>query len=1119
MEVSQPPNESDRLKALHALQILHSERLPEFDAVVEAIATVFDCPISLISIVGEDEQWFKAKCGLDADSTSRDVSFCQHAIHSNDLFVIPDARKDERFRDNPLVVGDPSIRFYAGCPISIDGENRLGTLCVIDRDPRSPSEDQLTQLKRFGKIVEGLIKSHRAELQVQDALDRAEAESRLATQESELLEEIATVSGVGGWELDLDTNQLIWTDKTRELHEVDADFVPSVDTALSFYAPEGREIISAAVARGIEEGIGWDVELPFITAKGNELWVRAAGRPILDNGRVCRLVGAFQDITERLVSEKAVRRSEAVQRTTLETLREGILVLSASGRIQSYNPAAAKLLGLADEAAAGQKIQDLIAGIQFHTEDGKVDHDVLARAAKLPHEVNNHIVKMNRPDVSSSVWLRIDANATAGTGGAGLDVAVVSLADITETKLQAETLQVVFDNIHGGLVYYDEDRRLAANNEYFQQLLKLPKEFIDRKASLQDVAGFLARRGDFGPGDPDKLVKERFSVFDNPEPHVYERAGPDDTTLEIRGNPTPSGGLVTSIFDITERKRTEQSLKISEAVNRATLAAVSEGILLFDSNGIIQVCNPAAAGMVGYRADELAGMAVQDLDINIQCSLNDLDCDPFVLAVDDPDFVTDLIANVTPHDSKTSIWLRVNARSIDPSEEFGLKGVVVSMADITETKAQADQLQTIFDNVPGGFAYFDASYQLAFYNDELIETLQVPRDLLEQKLHLLDYFKFNAQRGDYGPGDPEVLALERFKAYPPDQPHAFERSTSDGRYLDIRSTPLPSGGFIYNFFDISERRRMEEKIAESERQAHLRNDELEAILANMRQGVSVFDKTGRLSLWNQQYLEIFGKPEGEVRKGASLVELIEAEKARGEFEGDVKAHVMDLMIQLSAGDVVRSKFKHPSGRVVSAVHAPMPGGGWIGTHEDVTSQELAAEKIEYAAHHDMLTGLANRTLFNKTLDEALDRAIVSEHTGDLLLLDLDRFKPVNDTFGHDVGDEILKQVAERMKACVRSTDLIARLGGDEFAIILNCTGEHTAEIAARIVSNIERPFSALGHTVSIGVSVGISPIFGETEDVSPIIKQADIALYEVKKNGRNGFRFFDGNLTGGPTVN
>lgn len=100
-----------------------------------------------------------------------------------------------------------------------------------------------------------------------------------------------------------------------------------------------------------------------------------------------------------------------------------------------------------------------------------------------------------------------------------------------------------------------------------------------------------------------------------------------------------------------------------------------------------------------------------------------------------------------------------------------------------------------------------------------------------------------------------------------------------------------------------------------------------------------------------------------------------------------------------------------------------------------------------------------------------------------------------------------------MKACVRSTDLIARLGGDEFAIILNCTGEHTAEIAARIVSNIEQPFTALGHTVSIGVSVGISPIFGETEDVSPIIKQADIALYEVKKNGRNGFRFFDGNLT------
>ncbi len=121
----------------------------------------------------------------------------------------------------------------------------------------------------------------------------------------------------------------------------------------------------------------------------------------------------------------------------------------------------------------------------------------------------------------------------------------------------------------------------------------------------------------------------------------------------------------------------------------------------------------------------------------------------------------------------------------------------------------------------------------------------------------------------------------------------------------------------------------------------------------------------------------------------------------------------------------------------------MPAGGWIGTHEDVTSRELAAEKIQFAAHHDTLTGLANRTLFNAKLDEALNAASANGIAGDLMLLDLDKFKPVNDSFGHDVGDELLKTVAQRLRECVRSSDLVARLGGDEFGIILTGTGSAT----------------------------------------------------------------------------
>ncbi|CTQ54551.1 putative diguanylate cyclase AdrA [Roseibium album] len=1110
--MSKVHTETERLNALSALQIMRSERLPEYDAVVETLASIFDCPISLVSLVGEDEQWFKAKCGLEVDGTPRDISFCQHAILSDDLFVISDAKADERFKDNPLVTGEPNIRFYAGCPLSIDGKNRLGTLCVIDREPRTPTEMQLTQLRRLGTVVEGLMRAHDAQTEAQKAIQVAESEHRNAIRESDLLEEIASVSGVGGWELDIAASELTWTDKTREIHEVSPDYSPSVSRALSYYAPESREIIAKAVKDGIEHGTGWDKELPFITAKGRNIWVRAAGRPITEDGEVTRLVGAFQDITARKQSEETIRHSEAVHRTTLETLREGILLLDRSGKILSFNSAATKLLGSELEDLGGKNVQDL--RINCYTEDGEVDAGLLLRAAEKPEIVNNFIAKVVQSDGSQAIWLRIDANATDNSDGPAFDEVVVSLADISETKRQAETLQVVMNNMPGGLVYYDENRRLSVCNEEYRQLLDVPQELVDRQPHMREVFTFLAKRGDYGPGDPEQYIRKRLEYFDDPTPHAYERKTPDGRTIEVRGFPLANGGLVANFFDISERKRIELSVRQSEAVHRTTLDSLSEGILLLTHSGEIQSANPAATELLGIDSNTLVGSNVRDHDFGISYEIHGLGSSNSLLevAAHDPYSVTDIVAQINPAGGSRNRWLRVNAKPIDEDHEFDLDGVVVSMADITDSKEQADTLQALFDNFPGGFAHYDETFQLASSNAEFSRVLNYPQDLIDQKLHLLDYLKFNAERGDYGEGDPEALALDIFKTFTKYETQTYERSAADGSYIEVRSTPLPQGGAIYNFFDVTERKQMEARLAESERIARNYSSELEAILANMRQGVSVFDKDGRLSLWNQQYIDIFGKPDGEVQKGKSLIELIQAEKDRGEFDGDVQEHVMDLMVRMTSGEVVRSKFPHPNGKVILAVHAPMPGGGWIGTHEDVTLREQAAAKIAYAATHDSLTGLANRMQFNAALEESLDDARVHQTNGCLLLLDLDKFKPVNDTYGHDVGDELLKQASQRMKDCVRSADLVARLGGDEFGIILRGTGHGNTvatEVAERILAKLQAPFVAFAHRINIGVSIGIASINEDSSETSTIIKNADIALYQVKNTGRNDFRYFE----------
>jgi len=131
-----PADDRQRLEALRALLILDTSPEKRFDRVVEFAAQEFGCPIVLVSLIDESRQWFKARSGLDVCETPRDVSFCGHAIVSDDLFIVPDACQDSRFADNPLVTGAPFIRFYAGAPLRLDSGFRVGTLCLIDTRPR-----------------------------------------------------------------------------------------------------------------------------------------------------------------------------------------------------------------------------------------------------------------------------------------------------------------------------------------------------------------------------------------------------------------------------------------------------------------------------------------------------------------------------------------------------------------------------------------------------------------------------------------------------------------------------------------------------------------------------------------------------------------------------------------------------------------------------------------------------------------------------------------------------------------------------------------------------------------------------------------------------------------------
>jgi diguanylate cyclase (GGDEF)-like protein/PAS domain S-box-containing protein len=254
-------------------------------------------------------------------------------------------------------------------------------------------------------------------------------------------------------------------------------------------------------------------------------------------------------------------------------------------------------------------------------------------------------------------------------------------------------------------------------------------------------------------------------------------------------------------------------------------------------------------------------------------------------------------------------------------------------------------------------------------------------------------------------------------------------------------------------------------------------------------------------------------------------------RSRGEVVGKTDADFHDA--ELAALYVERDREVLESGevRVIEEDHVPRKDGGMailrtkkiallnaegqaeylLGVSEDIAERKRAEAQIARLAHYDPLTELPNRVLFQKHLSEALARRV---RTGDHLavhFIDLDRFKTVNDTLGHPLGDALLRVAAERLRGCVREGDTVARLGGDEFAVVQTGLKDMTGatRLASRIVEAMSAPFDLQGHHVVIGASVGVAAAPSDGEDADELLKKADMALYRAKADGRGAFHFFE----------
>jgi len=303
-------------------------------------------------------------------------------------------------------------------------------------------------------------------------------------------------------------------------------------------------------------------------------------------------------------------------------------------------------------------------------------------------------------------------------------------------------------------------------------------------------------------------------------------------------------------------------------------------------------------------------------------------------------------------------------------------------------------------------------------------------------------------------------------------------------------------------------------LRKSERLANEKSRELELTLDHMSQGIMMIDKDANVALMNRQAVKLLGLPEDFVAGRPKFDELVAYQTVNGEFGPKGFAVDTKLRGHIEAGlsvPILRDYERvRPDGTVLEVRSADLPDGGFVRTFTDISERKRSEDRIAHMALHDALTGLANRVLLRRQIDAEFARLRRDGAPFALLLIDLDHFKAVNDTFGHGTGDELLRQVAERLRGCVRETDTAARLGGDEFAVLqaMTDTPGGVQTLAQRIVDQVSAPYMIAGHEVSVGASIGVahSADCGTIED---LFHNADLALYRVKSGGRNGYRVYE----------
>ncbi len=566
--------------------------------------------------------------------------------------------------------------------------------------------------------------------------------------------------------------------------------------------------------------------------------------------------------------------------------------------------------------------------------------------------------------------------------------------------------------------------------------------------------------------------------------------------------PVPEGIFVLSL-DITDRKKAQEALEASLEFSKSLITSMQDGFSVLDKNGCALDANPALCHMTGFPREELIGLSApfpywppEEYE-NIQKAFQK------TLKGEVDDF------ELTFMRKSGERFPVIVSPSIVKDGNGGTISYTATVKDITERKQIELTLQesetrfrTIIEQSPIGVALgrdgvmsnANPACGKLFGYDDIAE-------MCGQAL-----IKFIAPQAR---GEIEYRIKRRIQGNAIETPFETIGLRKDGSqfpvYMLAKDVLLKDGPLTFGFFiDLSERKKAE---------ADLR---IAATAFESQESLVITDADSVILRVNKAFTESTGyTPEDVVGQTPRILKSgrhdAEFYRAMWEILHRTGAWQGEIWDRRKNGEI------YPKWLSISAVKGD---DGivthYVGSHIDITERKTSEEKIQHLAFYDHLTDLPNRLLLMDRLKQALASSARSNHRGSLLFIDLDNFKNLNDTLGHDIGDMLLQQVTQRLESCIREGDTVSRLGGDEFVAMLVDLSEHSIESAAqteaigeKILAALSQPYQLDKNTYRCTASIGVTIFSGNQQATDELMKQADIAMYQAKRAGRNTLRFFD----------